>query len=179
MGTNDLASLICRNPNKAAVQAEQLSSMATQAQDDLREVLSQLRSDTRAGAGLLESVADFVELWRKRYELPVTLQLDFKEALPIVVENVLYRVAQEALNNIARHAEARHVEVTLMQQGATVCLQIRDDGKGFDVSKENSGFGLLGMRERVRAIGGRLELSSSSQGTTLKILVPVGSMVSV
>jgi two-component system, NarL family, sensor histidine kinase LiaS len=177
MGTNDLAALIRRDPNKAAVQAEQLSQMAAQAQDDLRGVLSQLRSETRTGRGLLESLTDFVELWRERYELPVTLQLEFKDSLPIVVENVFYRVVQEALNNIARHAEARHVDVTLTHQETAVCLQISDDGKGFDVRADNAGFGLLGMRERVRAIGGRLELSSSREGTTLKALVPVESLV--
>lgn len=177
MGTNDLAALIRRNPNKAAVQAEQLSHMAARAQDDLREVLSQLRSETRAGQGLLESLSDFVALWSKRYGIPANLQMQHHDMLPIVIENVLYRVCQEALNNIARHAEAKHVNILLKLDASRVCLQISDDGKGFDVAADNSGFGVLGMRERVRAIGGRLELSSSSRGTTLKVLVPVGSMV--
>jgi two-component system, NarL family, sensor histidine kinase LiaS len=176
MGTNDLASLIRRDPKKAALQAEQLSGMAAQAQDDLREVLSQLRSE-KMGQGLLESLSDFINLWSKRYGVPVNFQMQHHETLPIVVENVLYRVCQEALNNVARHAEAKQVDVTLKLEDSTVYLQISDDGRGFDVSADNVGFGLLGMRERVRAIGGRLELSSSSSGTTLKVLVPVGSMV--
>ena len=177
MGTNDLASLIRRDPKKAAVQAEQLSTMATQAQDDLREVLSQLRSET-TGQGLLESVTDFINLWRKRYETSVSLNVHLQSALPIVVENVLYRVCQEALNNIARHAKAKNVTVTLKQEKEGFCLQIVDDGQGFDVDAENMGFGLLGMRERVRAVGGTLELDSSSQGTSLQVRIPVGNLVS-
>ncbi|MGL4610628.1 MAG: HAMP domain-containing sensor histidine kinase [Trueperaceae bacterium] len=177
MGTNDLASLIRRDPSKAAVQAEQLSQMATRAQDDLREVLSQLRSETKTGQGLLESLQDFITLWSERYEIPVNVKTQLHETLPIVIENVLYRVCQEALNNVARHAEAKRVDVVLTQQSARVCLHISDDGKGFDAGADNSGFGLLGMRERIRTIGGTLELSSSPKGTTLKVLVPVASMV--
>lgn len=177
MGTNDLANLIRRDPNKAAMQAEQLSVMATQAQDDLREVLSQLRSET-TGQGLLESVTDFINLWRKRYETPVSLNIHLQDALPIVVENVLYRVCQEALNNIARHANAKNVNVTLKQEREGFCLHISDDGQGFNIEAENMGFGLLGMRERVRAIGGTLELNSSPNGTTVQVRLPVGSLVS-
>jgi two-component system, NarL family, sensor histidine kinase LiaS len=177
MGTNDLASLIRRDPNKAASQAEQLSTMAAQAQDDLREVLSQLRSET-TGQGLLESITDFINLWRKRYEISVSLNVHLQRALPIVLENVLYRVCQEAFNNIARHAKAKNVTVTLKQEAEGFCLHITDDGQGFNVEAENMGFGLLGMRERVRAVGGTLELNSSSKGTTLQVHIPVGNLVS-
>lgn len=177
MGTNDLANLIRRDPNKAASQAEQLATMASQAQDDLREVLSQLRSEA-TGQGLLESLTEFVHLWRKRYEIPVSLNLHLQGSLPIVVENVLYRVCQEALNNIARHANAKNVTVTLKQETEGFCLQIVDDGQGFNIEAENMGFGLLGMRERVRAIGGTLELTSSAKGTTLQVRIPVGNLVS-
>lgn len=177
MGTNDLANLIRRDSSKAALQAEQLATMASQAQDDLREVLSQLRSET-TGQGLLESLKDFVDLWRKRYEMPVSLNIHLQSSLPIVVENVLYRVCQEALNNIARHAKAKNVIVTLKQEEEGFCLQIVDDGQGFDVESENMGFGLLGMRERVRSIGGTLELNSSSSGTILQVRIPVGNLVS-
>jgi two-component system, NarL family, sensor histidine kinase LiaS len=178
MGTNDLAGLIHRDPKKAAAQAEQLSAMATRAQDDLREVLTQLRSQT-TGQGLLESITDFINLWRKRYEMPVSLNVHLQSALPIVVENVLCRVCQEALNNIARHAKAKTVAVTLKQETEGFCLQIIDDGQGFNVETENMGFGLLGMRERVRSIGGTLELNSSSHGTTLQVRIPVGNLVNV
>jgi two-component system, NarL family, sensor histidine kinase LiaS len=177
MGTNDLANLIRRDPNKAAVQAEQLSAMASQAQDDLREVLSQLRSET-TGQSLLESITDFINLWRKRYETPVSLNIHLQTSLPIVVENVLYRVCQEALNNIARHAKAKNVTVTLKQETEGFCLHVVDDGQGFNIETENMGFGLLGMRERVRAIGGVLELKSSSKGTTLQVRIPAGNLVS-
>jgi len=96
------------------------------------------------------------------------------------VEITLYRVVQEALSNILKHARASEVEVTLSYHAHTRSLVIRDNGKGFDVAKlsarkEHSGFGLLNIRERVRLIGGTVEITSEKKkGTTVRISVPDG-----
>lgn len=85
----------------------------------------------------------------------------------------LYRVAQEAFTNIAKHAEAKHVWLTLAMLPGEVCLQIADDGVGFDKAKTRQSFGLRGMRERMEMLGGRVRITSSAgTGTTVCATVP-------
>ena len=91
---------------------------------------------------------------------------------------MLYRVIQEAVTNVARHANARQVEVTLAQVGRRVVATIRDDGTGFDVdavlASRERGLGLFGMQERMALVGGRLELiSRRGDGTLVRAEVPL------
>jgi PAS domain S-box-containing protein len=93
---------------------------------------------------------------------------------------VLYRVAQEALINVGKHAKARVVKVSLSEVAAGACLEVRDDGKAFDVAslmsaKWNRRLGLVGMRERVEMVGGEFDvISISGKGTTVRAVVPLG-----
>jgi two-component system sensor histidine kinase NreB len=94
------------------------------------------------------------------------------------VETTLYRIAQEALNNIAKYSRARHVEVILERRADCVLLIVEDDGIGFDVAERanGAGFGLIGMQERATLIGATLEIESApDQGTTIlvRIAAPV------
>ena len=85
----------------------------------------------------------------------------------------LYRVAQETLHNIITHSEAKNVQVELASNGERVLLRIIDDGVGFDVSQQGTGMGLASMRERVRALGGSIDISSSPRaGTLIEVRVP-------
>jgi two-component system, NarL family, sensor histidine kinase NreB len=92
-------------------------------------------------------------------------------------ETNLYRITQEALNNIHKHAEARNVEVILTERDEEVVLIISDDGKGFVVEdrlKENKGIGLVGMQERAELVGGNLEIESEpGAGTTIYVHLPL------
>ena len=86
----------------------------------------------------------------------------------------VYRVVQEALSNVARHAQARHVSVTLTRSAEMLCLRIRDDGCGFDPAAGTRGVGLLGMSERAAALGARLVASTApGTGTALCMTVPL------
>src|SRR5262245_50281693 len=91
------------------------------------------------------------------------------ERLPPEVETTLYRIAQEALNNVAKHAAAKHVEIILERRPDAVLLIVEDDGRGFDASGiHGGGFGLVGMRERAALVGASLEIESTpGQGTTV------------
>ena len=95
------------------------------------------------------------------------------EAAPAIKE-ALYRVGQEALNNIAKHAGARAVVITLEESGAELVLRVRDDGRGFDAGKSYPGhLGLHSMRERAASVGGVILINSASgQGTEVTIRVP-------
>ena len=99
--------------------------------------------------------------------------------LPVDLETVCFRVAQEALTNIMRHAAATNVWVELRRRGRRFYMTIRDDGAGFDVEAareaavRGGSMGLLGMQERVRLVGGRMKLTSSAGGTELRISLPI------
>jgi signal transduction histidine kinase len=96
------------------------------------------------------------------------------ERLPASVETALFRIAQEALLNVARHAQARQVEIGLTRDRQGVTLLVADDGRGFDPEAPQSGthMGLWSMRERVGQLGGRFEVESApGQGTKLVITV--------
>jgi len=117
-----------------------------------------------------------------RTHLPVDFQaLGFSsQRLPPAVETALYRIVQEALTNVARHAQAKNVGVLLEHKGATVLLMVEDDGKGFDVTQvmgshpRASNLGLYGMQERAALLGGTLMMESSvGAGTALFVEIPL------
>jgi signal transduction histidine kinase len=89
------------------------------------------------------------------------------------VESTVYRFVQEALTNVAKHAQAGHLEIELLKEGDGVMVSIRDDGLGFDPQAPAAGFGLVGMRERVTLVGGTVTVESASgQGTMVQALIP-------
>jgi two-component system, chemotaxis family, CheB/CheR fusion protein len=129
--------------------------------------------------GIVAAIRRFVEAWSKT----VSVQVDFhsdgldEHRLSPVVETNLYRIVQEALNNIQKHARASVVSVVLDRRGDDVALVIEDDGRGFDaaldVSLESREIGLLGMQERTSLIGGELQIESApGKGTTIYVRVP-------
>jgi signal transduction histidine kinase len=103
-----------------------------------------------------------------------------QDRLPLELESTLYRITQEALTNVARHANAKRVSILLERRPAQVSLILEDDGDGFDVAaafhsfSTNGKLGLLGMRERVSLTGGALNIESKpGAGTTLFVRVPL------
>ncbi|MDZ4876693.1 MAG: Sensor histidine kinase LnrJ [Chroococcidiopsis cubana SAG 39.79] len=110
-------------------------------------------------------------------DVKITLQIDgTPRPIPVNVEINLLRIGQEALTNAVRHADAQNIRLNLLFEPEAVHLQIRDDGRGFQpqVQLTNSGFGLIGMQERSRQIGGQLRLVSSiGRGTEAIVTVPV------
>jgi signal transduction histidine kinase len=112
---------------------------------------------------------------RARTGIDVTLSVEpVAPPLPSAAQAAIFRVVQEALTNIRRHAQASHAAIFLQCRGATVEVLVRDDGAGFDpVGRVDARLGLLGMRERAAAIGGRLEIqSSAAEGTTITLIIP-------
>ena len=95
--------------------------------------------------------------------------------LPPILENALYRIAQEALTNACKHSKSKKVTVTMTQEGQDVRLEVRDWGIGFDPeSVEKGHFGLEGIRQRVRLLGGRLTIESTpGSGTLVQVVVPI------
>ncbi|HYG58686.1 MAG TPA: ATP-binding protein, partial [Symbiobacteriaceae bacterium] len=112
----------------------------------------------------------------RKHGLSLEFQSVGKERrLPVPVENCLYRVVQEALTNVVRHAEATSASVIITIQPSLVTLIVEDDGHGFNPSKDPGvrSLGLVGMRERVFLVDGTLEIESSDAGTTLFVKIPL------
>jgi signal transduction histidine kinase len=141
---------------------------------DLRTMITQLRPPVLDQLGLEDALHDHLDIVRQDSGLDVTIRIDLAERLDRDLETVLYRVAQEALTNIVKHARAAHVWVSLSQAGDAVALEIRDDGVGFRPEEaptlvQEGHLGLIAMRERVETVGGTWELDSApGEGTVVR-----------
>ena len=139
-----------------------------------RRILDRLRPAALEELGLaaaLQSLGRFFE--RNRANLQVSVETGELPALSPGLEAALYRIAQEALTNIVRHAEADAAQVTLACEGGALVLSVADDGRGFEPAQAG-GQGLIGMRERVAAYGGALTLAPAQpHGLTLRAVFPL------
>ena len=159
-----------------------------EAVDDLQLQVRKLAWDLRAGeqvdGGLEGALREYVDDWSERVGVPVDCSCRGlgSERLPAPMEATVYRVAQEALANVEKHARARCVSVLLESNGRVLQLTVEDDGCGFaadhagEPSEDGHGLGLLGMEERVRLVGGTLLVESSpTAGTTLLVRIPLAN----
>ncbi len=159
--------------------AGEIKELAEQAQANSREIrrlVHDLRPVALDELGLVPALRQHLARSESEHGLAVEFVADEGERLPAPLETALFRIVQEAVNNVLRHAQAQHVAVTLSRQADQVEVQIVDDGRGFDIHLPRSGrhVGLWSMRERVEQLGGRLEVrSASGQGTTVTALVPL------
>jgi signal transduction histidine kinase len=144
----------------------------------LRRLMAALRPPVLDERGLTLALRDLLEAFERRTGIDCTLQGDSRIRVEPDIETVLYRVVQEALTNVAKHAHATHVRVYLRVDDDRVDLQVNDDGIGFDATRVNglvgSGhFGLAGMRERVTIAGGTHRLQSTpGSGTAIRVRLP-------
>ncbi len=169
-------------PEGIALQSElePLEKAVQQLDADLDFLARELRPAVLDDLGLPQAVANFVDSWSKHFNLPADFEVSGIEQnrLPGELETVLYRVTQEALHNIAKHAHARNVAVLLHRNTTHVSLIVEDDGLGFDYNQPlitgENGLGLIGMRERVELTGGILDIESRvGHGTTIAVRIPV------
>jgi len=143
---------------------------------DVRRLAVELRPKALDDFGLLPAVERLVETCRAATGIEVQFESRLgEERLPAEVETTLYRVIQEALTNVAKHAAAQSVSVLLVRRAASATAVIEDDGQGFTSADEaEGGIGLAGMRERLALLGGRLIIESdAATGTTVAAEVPI------
>ncbi len=159
-----------------------LREVSNEAITELRNIMSDLRPALLDDLGLVPALRSFVQQFAERHrDIEVILNADRPAKRPALeYETVLFRVVQEALTNVARHAHATQVTVTLEQHARHAHLEVRDNGVGFDPSAPSqhapgSGLGLVGMRERVTLVGGSCSIvSSPGQGTRVSVELPLG-----
>ncbi len=143
---------------------------------DVRRLAVELRPKALDDFGLVAALERLTSTFAEQTGIDTQLESRLPEArLPSEIETVLYRVVQEALTNVVKHARAERVSVILHAKPGKVAVVIEDDGRGFSTDGETGrgGLGLLGMRERVALVGGHVEVESSSSGTTIVVQVPV------
>ena len=142
---------------------------------DVRRLAVELRPSALDDFGLVPALERLADTYREQTGLDVQLEQRLgAERLPSEVETALYRITQEALTNVVKHAQASSVSIVLTRRGDTVSAIFEDDGRGFAVSEaDGDGLGLVGMRERLALLDGRLVVESSPSGTTLVAEVPV------
>jgi NarL family two-component system sensor histidine kinase LiaS len=153
----------------------QADELVRQAQKELNVLIKEMRPAALEGKGLAGALRDYVRDWSQRAEIPAEVHVQGEREAPLQVEQALFRVAQEALANVARHSGANKAEVDLIFTADTLNLRVADDGRGFDPAQDpGEGFGLQSMRERLMRLGGRVEVESApGEGTRITCVCPL------
>lgn len=166
---------------QASARARDLRELAALAHGEVRRLAWGLRPALLEELGLVPSLERLCDDFRRAHATSAVFRCNATTDARFdpAIETALYRIAQEALTNVARHANAGAVEVGLTHDDRTITLSIRDDGRGFDMGepaardRNRRGFGLGSIRERVRMLGGELAVSTSpGRGTKLEVRVP-------
>jgi signal transduction histidine kinase len=145
---------------------EQVAETAQQALREMRLLLHNLRPSILEQVGLVKAIKQRFDAVEKRVGVEVDYQVQGKIDLPPRVEEALYQIVQEALNNALKHAAATEIRLLLCQQEDSVSLTVSDNGKGFKLIElnEGGGLGLTSMRERVDSLGGNLNIDTKIGG---------------
>ncbi len=159
---------------------KRLRELTGQFSKEMRNFALELRPTSLDDLGLQTALANYVDEWSERYGIAVDFHSNgfIKQRLPPHIETALYRIVQEALTNVLKHAEAKRVSLIIEYRGNRVLAVMEDDGRGFNVEAALGApvaerrLGLTGMRERIELVGGTLEIESSAgAGTTLVVRI--------
>jgi signal transduction histidine kinase len=178
LGLRGVGTYLRTDVDKAAHNLRQMEGMAAQSLDELRRLIDDLRPSHLDDLGLPAALRWYASEVEGRSELKIHVEAPTGPCvLPLQIKTALFRVAQEALTNIIKHAEAENAWIKVQRGDWDVWLEVWDDGKGFDQSqlgtRERSAWGLLGMRERVALCGGQFDLETAlGQGTKISVAVP-------
>lgn len=155
------------------IQLKQIRSLLDSVQDEVRSLSHRLHPTAIDHIGLKDALAALCDEYTSRVGLPVCFVLvdEAPDNISGSVAHALYRIAQEALQNAVRHAQAAQIVVALSFNPNQIRLSIQDDGNGFDLKQQRSGLGLTSIRDRALSVGGRTKFSSSSDGTTVEVAV--------
>ena len=172
--TSSVEILLKRDPGAAVARLEVLRDLQRDALAEMRALIFELRPASLETDGLVAALRTHAAAVRGRSGLPVVVDVPDLERLPIEVEAALFRIAQEALHNVVKHAGARSVRLSLAVDGRLARLAVEDDGAGFDPLRVAGGhLGLAGMRARAEKLGGRLDVRSEhGRGTRITVEIP-------
>jgi signal transduction histidine kinase len=158
---------------KALAFLKQAKQLGSEALLEIRKSVSVLRSNPLQGLSLESAIDKLLQDFQRMTAIEVSNSIRLPVLLSQELNTTLYRIVQESLTNIHKHADATMVTVGLQQQAGQIYLSISDNGKGFDPTQNTTGFGLQGMRERVAALSGQFAIySGSDNGCRISVALP-------
>ena len=161
-------------PEVRPEQLDELRETARRGIEDVRRIASRLRPEALEDLGLRSALSALATRFGERGQVVVDRRLEHIPSLSEEEELVIYRVAQEALTNVARHADARRVELSLERRDDQVLLTISDDGRGLSREALGSSHGIRGMRERAMLVDGQISIRGEpDRGTQVRLSIPV------
>jgi signal transduction histidine kinase len=171
--TATLPDLLRDDPTAIQEKVAKLVELSNSVRTELQTMLVDLRPPSVIQLGLEGAVEYLCTTWETEHTIPVNCSCAVHDLnIPDTVQDIVYRVVQETLNNVAKHAQAASVSVALLVTRRQVALSINDDGRGFDTTAPNGHFGIAGMRERSAAVGAELLVESEPlRGTTVQWLL--------
>jgi signal transduction histidine kinase len=177
LGTRTAQTLLQRDPVQVAEPLDYVLSLAEAGLSEMRALIFELRPELLENEGLTMALKSQLSSLETSHHLQVQTELCREPALPVEAKEALYRIAREVLFNIVKHAQARHVKLSMACCEESVRLEISDDGIGFDPNALFPGhLGLHSIRERVGRLDGTVEIDSApGQGTCVRVFLPAGS----
>ncbi len=165
-----------QSPDASRKAYETAVALVRQAHSEARRLISEVRPPVIDESGIETAIVQLVHEQRRHTDTKIECHSDVQFGrLPPILENALYRIAQEALRNACKHSKSKNVTVAIVQEGQNVRLEVQDWGIGFDPTSVGKGsFGLEGIRQRVQLLGGRLTIESTpGSGTLVQVVVPI------
>jgi PAS domain S-box-containing protein len=174
LGTATSMELVHRDPEKAMQSLRFVSDSATTGMAEMRALLFELRPESLQVEGLVIALQKQAAAVHARNRIDVQTTLCEEPHAPLQVKEAIYRIAQEAMHNVVKHANASKIVLNLQKESDQLSLFVQDDGKGFNTNVPGVGLGLRSMRERVERVGGTLTVQSASgEGTRILALFPL------
>ncbi|MBI3929266.1 MAG: PAS domain S-box protein [Armatimonadetes bacterium] len=174
LGARTALALLSQDPSRIEEPLRYILTLAESGLSEMRALIHALRPETLESEGLMAALKRQVKSLAARYDLEIELKAETEPDLPLSAKHEAFRVCMEALNNAVKHAEARHVTVSLRPLPGGLKVEVRDDGFGFDPEQRKpEGIGLRSMRERVSRLGGSLQIESHpGEGTSVIAFLP-------
>lgn len=179
LSMNRLAKALPAKDSGAHERLDQSRTLVEQAIVELRHIIQDMRPDILDKLGLLPALGWISKHTLRQRGIEVSIEADGRIArLPSEIEIVLFRIAQEAINNVIQHSQAQHVTILLRQSESQISMFFSDNGRGWDTKPNefkdmSRGLGLVGMQERAALVGGQVHIESSvMQGTTIRVQIP-------
>ncbi len=182
LGLRGVSNTLRVDIDRAAANLRQLEGLVAHSLNELQRLIADLRPSHLDDLGLPAALRWYANEVQARVPLPIQVEVSGdQQPIEPVMKTTLFRVAQEAVTNVIKHAEAKAVKITLTYNAECVCLRVEDNGRGFDATAarvQRPAWGLLGMEERATLLGGKFKLKSQpGQGTHVEVTIPYRSVL--
>jgi signal transduction histidine kinase len=165
------------NPDKAQCFLARAKELGSKALQDVRNSVSTMRSHPLQGKSLEQEIGILAQEFQGNTGIVLTCFLNVDYQLPMEVNTAIYRIIQESLTNISKHARATRVNLEISLSRGSLLLIIQDNGRGFDIHQNTTGFGLQSMRDRTLALGGQFTINSAiGGGCQITVDIPLSKL---